>query len=163
MMTAAMIGAAFTEPDPRHLIQIGLSEIPERCRLAEAVRQALGWFDECEDASAFMLRHEESFRDLHPTHAVNNALVVLMALHYGGGDLDRTVTTAVMAGLDTDSNAATAGSIVGAMVGKARLQSTLEARLNDTIKPNLCGVSALRMSELAERTAKIRVALHERT
>ncbi len=162
MMTAAMIAAAFSERDPRQLIQIGLSEIPEHCRLAEAVHLALTWFDECEDASAFMLRHEERFRHLHPTHSVNNALVVLMALHYGGGDLDRTVATAVMAGLDTDSNAATAGSIVGAMVGKAGLASTLASRLNDTIKPSLCGVGAFRMSELAERTAKIRVALQQR-
>jgi ADP-ribosylglycohydrolase len=159
MMTAAMVASAFVESDPKRLVEIGLSEIPNNCRLAEAVRQATRWFDECGDSESFMIRHEQTFATLHPTHAVNNALVVIMALHYGCGDLDRTVATAVMAGLDTDSNAATAGSIVGAMIGKARLKSALEARLNDTIKPHLCGVEAVHMNGLAARTAKVHETL----
>ncbi|MBE3583900.1 MAG: ADP-ribosylglycohydrolase family protein [Limnochordaceae bacterium] len=51
---------------------------------------------------------------------INGAMVTL-ALLYGGGDFDRTVQIAVQAGFDNDCNAATAGGIVGTMVGFSAL------------------------------------------
>lgn len=161
MMTSAMIAAAFVEPDVCRLVEIGLSEIPQRCRLAEAVRQAMQWLDECADFESFMARHERAFGDLHPTHAVNNALIVIMALHYGEGDLDRTIATAVMAGLDTDSNGATAGSIAGARLGRKRLASTLAVRLNDRIRPHVVGYSDVSMADLAARTLAVNGRLRQ--
>lgn len=158
MMSAAMVAAAFVETDLRRLVAIGLAQIPRNCRLAEAVHKALGWLDECPAFDGFMQRHEAEFGHLHPTHAVNNALVVIMALHYGAGELDRTVATAVMAGLDTDSNGATAGSIAGARLGRQRLGSTLVPRLNDTIRPHMVGIERASLADLAART----LAVHRR-
>lgn len=163
MFFAAVIAAAFVEPDTRRLVEIGLSEIPRRCRLAEAVRVAVRWLDECADFEVFMDRHERTFGQLHPTHAVNNALIVIMALHYGEGDFDRTIATAVMAGLDTDSNGATAGSIAGARLGRKKLASTFAPRLNDTIRPHVIGYSRVGMAELAGRTLAIHSKLLRRT
>ncbi|MBW1711389.1 MAG: ADP-ribosylglycohydrolase family protein [Deltaproteobacteria bacterium] len=54
MFVAAMIAAAFVESDPARLVEIGLSEIPKRSRLAEAVEQALAWIPECPDFENFM-------------------------------------------------------------------------------------------------------------
>ena len=151
MFFAAVIAASFTEKDPIRLAEIGLSEIPRRSRLAEAVNAALGWLSDCDSAEAFMGRLEAALPSLHPVHTVNNALVVLMSLVYGRMDLHPTVCTAVMAGLDTDCNGATAGSIVGASSGYRQLDSPLIEPLHDTIKPRVIGFQDITMHELARR------------
>ena len=151
MFFAAVVAASFAESEPRRLVEIGLSEIPRNCRLAEAVTEALTWVAECETTDDYMDRLEARFRDLDPVHTINNALVVLMALFYGGMDPQRSVCVAVAAGLDTDCNGATAGSIVGASVGRERFESTLVGRLHDTIKPRMLGFEETTMCRLAER------------
>jgi ADP-ribosylglycohydrolase len=151
MFFAAVIAASFVEKDPIRLAEIGLSEIPRRSRLAEAVNEALGWLSECNSAEAFMDRLEAAHPTLHPVHTVNNALVVLMSLFYGGMDLHPTVCTAVMGGLDTDCNGATAGSIVGAASGYQKLDSPLIEPLHDSIKPRVIGFQDITMHELARR------------
>jgi hypothetical protein len=157
MFFAAIIAAAFAEDDPLELIAIGLSEIPRACRLAEAVNDALAWFDECRTANSFMGRLEERYGNLHPAHTVNNALIVLMAIVYGGMDSHRSACLAVAAGLDTDCNGATAGSIAGAAAGYAALDKRLIAPLNDTIRPRVFGFQDTTMRELAERELQVLV------
>jgi ADP-ribosylglycohydrolase len=155
MFAAAMIASAFVEHDPGRLVEIGLSEIPGNSRLAEAVRLALAWIEECADFEAFMDRLEKRYGDLSPVHTVNNALIVTMALFYGEMDPNRSMCLAVMAGLDTDCNGATVGSITGAARGRRRFGGRLADALNDTIKPSVIGFQTVTMRELAERTLKI--------
>jgi ADP-ribosylglycohydrolase len=121
------------------------------------VNDALAWFDECGTAHAFMDRLEERYGNLHPAHTVNNALIVLMAIVYGGMDSHRSACLAVAAGLDTDCNGATAGSIAGAAAGYAALDKRLIAPLNDTIRPRVFGFQETTMRELAERELKVLV------
>ena len=54
-------------------------------------------------------------------HTINNAAVTAAALLWGEGDFARTIGLAVEAGLDTDSDGATAGSVFGALHGTAAL------------------------------------------
>lgn len=156
MMMAAMIAAAFAESDPRRLVEIGLSEIPKNCILAECVRQALTWVDEYADFERFMERLESEFPTMSPVHTVNNALIVVMSLFYGEMDPDRSIGISVMAGLDTDCNGATVGSITGAARGKENFGGVLQAPLNDTIKPLVFGFQEITMAELAERCLAVR-------
>ncbi len=155
MMAAAMIAAAFVEHDPRKLVEIGLSEIPANCKLAEAVREALDWVDECPDFEAFMEKLEAKYGDLHSVHTVNNALVVVMSLFYGEMDPDKSIAISVMAGLDTDCNGATVGSIAGAAAGKAKFGGKMQGALNDTIKPGVVGFEEVKMADLAERHLRV--------
>ncbi len=50
-----------------------------------------------------------------------DGMVVALGLLYGGDDYERTITRAVMPGFDTDCNAATCGSLWGAMHGAGAL------------------------------------------
>ena len=53
----------------------------------------------------------------HMVLTVSNAEIVAAALLYGNNDYGRTVCITVENGFDTDCNAATAGSVIGMIVG----------------------------------------------
>jgi hypothetical protein len=161
MFCAAMTAAAFVEPDPKQLIRIGLSEIPRRSRLAEAIGKGLGWAEECADFESFMASMEKDYGELSPVHTVNNALIVMGSMIYGQMDFHRTICTSVACGLDTDCNGATCGSIVGAAGGAIAINSSLVSPLNDTIKPHVFGFSEITMTELAERTLAVHLQVRE--
>ena len=151
MFLAAMIAAAFVETDVLKLIEIGLSEIPSNCRIAEAVRRSLLWYEQCRTWEDFMDHFDEHYKNMHPVHAINNLQIVLMALLYGNGTIDRNTALAVMAGLDTDCNGATVGSITGIL----NPESNLAKCLNDTLNSDIIGEGTKTMSELAGRTLAV--------
>jgi ADP-ribosylglycohydrolase len=155
MFFAAMIAASFVETDPTRLVEIGLSEIPRNCRLAEAVTTALDWFGACPSADDFMDKVDAGYGDLHGVHTVNNALIAVMAPFYGAMDTHDSITTAVAAGLDTDCNGATVGSIVGAAAGHEEFDARLAEPLNDTVKPLVFGFQEITLRELAERQLRV--------
>jgi hypothetical protein len=152
MMFAAIEAAAFVERDPAALVSIGLSEIPRECRLARHVRECLGWVKAAPDAETCMSRLEERLPEMSPVHTINNALVCVLSLFYGGMDAAASITTSVTCGLDTDCNGATVGSVVGAAAGRAKLGTALADPLHDTIRPAMIGFAEVTMSELARRT-----------
>jgi len=155
MMFAAMQAAAFVISNPFELVQIGLSEIPKNCRLAQRVRQCLGWIDTHSDFEFCMETFEEELNDLHVIHTINNALICIIAMCYGKMDATQTPAIAVMCGLDSDCNGATVGSMVGAIAGRKNFGGILADQLNDTIHPNLLGFQTVTMKELAQRTATV--------
>ncbi len=152
MMFAAIIAAAFVERDPKRLVEIGLSEIPEHCRLARAVRDCLGWLSTEPDFEACASRIERAHEGVHPVHTIPNALICVSALVLGEMHPTKTVTTAVMCGQDTDCNGATVGSVVGAARGRSSFGEELAGRLRDTIRPSVAGFEQVTMRCLAERT-----------
>jgi ADP-ribosylglycohydrolase len=115
------------------------------------VGECLGWIDECEDWESCMERLEARYPEMSPVHTINNALICVLSLIYGRMDTRMATTIAVMAGLDTDCNGATVGSIVGAASGRARFDDAFAAPLNDRVKPAMIGFADTTMLELAER------------
>lgn len=155
MMFAAIQAAAFAEPDPHRLIEIGLSEIPAECRLAQWVRRAVLWCGEYPEFESCMDRLEKELADMNPVHTINNAMICVVAMIYGEMDTAKTPAIAVMCGLDTDCNGATTGSIVGAASGRKAFNDKLAAPLNDEVRPNMLGFKQVKMRELAERSAAL--------
>lgn len=157
MFVAAMLAAAFATDDVREVIEIGLSEIPARSRLAEAMRQVLAWHAHYDHWEAAWKEVNRAFGGYHWVHTINNAALVVLGLLYSEGDqvLERSITIAVMGGWDTDCNGATVGSIVGAMKGASALPEKWVGPLNDRARSYVAGYDNSRISELAQRTAAI--------
>ncbi len=155
MWVAAMLAAAFVANRLDKVIEIGLSEIPQNCRLAEAVRQVTAWRSEGIEASEAMDRVLDVYGHYHGVHTINNAAIVALALLWGEKDFSRTVGLAVQAGLDTDCNGATAGSVVGTMIGAGRIPHHWTEPLADRVETAVCGLSGLTISGLAARTRKL--------
>ena len=143
-------------------IEAGLAEIPARSRLAEAVHFVLKLRKRTDSWQTAHERIVERYGHYNRVHTINNAALVLLGLLWGEGDFERTITIAVMAGLDTDCNGATAGSVLGALVGSKSLpHEKWIAPLNDTIDSAVMGFDGSRISELAARFH--RVALQTRS
>ena len=64
-------------------------------------------------------------------------------------------TTAVMCGIDTDCNAGTAGSIVGAAVGREGVESRWLEPLNDTIRSGVACFGTCAISDIVDRICKL--------
>ena len=117
MLFAASIAAAFTVDDPLTAIRIGLTEIPRRCRLADDIRWALRTSPSLKDWRDARDRVIKRFPGMDTTHTNNNACLTVFGLALGRRDFTETIGQTVAMGFDNDCTAATAGSILGAVIG----------------------------------------------
>jgi len=154
MFFAALIAACLAMDDLTAAIEVALSEIPANCRLAEAVRDMLVWCG----AGPWEATWEQvmaKYGHYHPVHTINNACLVLLGLLHAGGDFTQAISLAVMGGLDTDCNGATAGSVLGALLGAQALPGKWTAPLGDTLHSAIDGFNVNRISDLAQRSVEM--------
>lgn len=152
MWVAAMLAAAPFVTDVRALLEIGLSEIPQRCRLAADIRQVMAWRDEgagCEEAIARIHTRWNEDNPHHWCHTNSNAQIVALGLLWGEGDFGKSICRAVQSCFDTDCNGATVGSIFGMMHGLNALPAEWIAPLNDRLDTGIAGYHSVRISEIA--------------
>lgn len=152
MMASAMVSASFACDDPKKVVRTGLSILPHRSRLFEGVQDVLRWSEEFDRWQDCWERIKERYGGYSPVHTINNALNVILALLYGKGDFTQTVSIAVMSGWDTDCNGATAGSIIGGIVGASGIPSEWVAPLRDRVESHVLGFQETKISDLARRT-----------
>lgn len=121
MFVAAMVSAAFSEPDPERLVQAGLGVIPPESEYARMVKAVLEFFhdqpDDWRAAYHFIEQNHGYDRYPGPVHIIPNGAIIVLGLLYGGGDFSRSVLIATMAGWDTDCNAGNVGTIMGVAAG----------------------------------------------
>lgn len=115
MFMAATIAAAFAVEDPLEAVRIGLTEIPKDCLFAQGIRWALE--QTCTDYRSASDAVWERYAGMFNGSALTNALHVVMGLQVGGMDFTRTIGETVAMGGDNDCTGATAGSILGAVIG----------------------------------------------
>jgi len=118
MYFSAVIAAAFAVDDPLEACRIGLTEIPRKCRLAADVAWALKQAPKVKDYHHGRALVDARFAGMSHVHTNNNAALVIFGLALGGRDVTKVIGNTVAMGMDNDCTGATAGSIVGAAVGK---------------------------------------------
>lgn len=150
---SAAISAAFVVDNPIEAIQCGLGQIPAGSRLAEAVRWALDASESVRDHQAARQAVERRYPGMPPVHTLNNACLTVFGVAIGGTDLTRVLGETVAMGLDNDCNAATAGSLVGAVVGRSRLPEHWYAPFHNRMATYLKGHQELQIDDLLERFA----------
>ncbi len=151
MFFAAAIAAAFTVDDPVEALRLGLSEIPRQCALAKAVRWALRVAPEIRDYKQARAAMEAKFKGMHHVHTINNACLTLWGITIGGTDFTKVIGNTVAMGMDNDCTAATAGSIVGAVVGKQGIPEHWHKNFNNKIHSYLIGKRSFPISGVLKR------------
>jgi hypothetical protein len=162
LWAAALLAASFATLDVRSAVQAGLSQVPTRSRLAQALREVLAMHAERLGWPAALERLRERWSPYHWMHAVGNAAVVTAALLWGEGSFERSIELAVQGGWDTDCNGATVGSVLGAMHGIAGLPARLADRLGDRIRGAVLDTGGVPAANLAERTCALAMAHRRR-
>lgn len=121
IFVAVCISWAFVEQDIRKIIEKGLSYIPEDCEYARIVRKVMRFYDEHPDnwRDCFQYIFENYGYDKYPgmCHIIPNCAVMILALLYGEGDFERTLSICNMCGWDTDCNVGNVATIMGVRNG----------------------------------------------
>jgi ADP-ribosylglycohydrolase len=154
MFFTAAQSAAFAVDDPVEALRIGLTEIPRGSVLASDVRWALAAGRDIHGYADARAAVDERFRGMHWVHTNNNACLTVFGLMIGGTDVTRVISEVVAMGLDNDCTAATAGSIVGAIVGRKGVPAHWHRRFRDTVRSYLIGRPVFRISSLIDRFAR---------
>lgn len=160
MFFAAALASAFHAERVAQIITQGLAQIPQHSRLAHAILFVLSLHEQEPKWEHAVDRLYEKFGQYHWVHVINNTALVVAALLYGNGDYEKTICNIVMAGWDTDSNAATAGSILGVMHGAHKLPAKWIAPLQNKIRSSMKGFDSSTFDDLARRTLKQAALLH---
>jgi len=152
MFVSAMISAAFTTSNIEEIINIGLSEIPKKSRLTEAMKNVVALSKEYNDWKDAWQKINKEYGHYHGVHTINNAALVLLGLLYGKGDYEKSIAISVMGGWDTDCNGATTGSILGVMLGAKKLPEKWIGPLNNRVESYVVGYNNSQISDLAQKT-----------
>lgn len=154
MFFAAAIAAAFAVDDPIEALRIGLTEIPRDCAMAKAVRWALQVAPRIRNYRDARRAMEAHFRGMNGVHTINNACLTIWGITMGGTDFTRVIGETVAMGMDNDCTAATAGSVVGAVVGRRGIPRQWTRRFHNTVHSYLIGKRKFAISGLLRRFAR---------
>jgi ADP-ribosylglycohydrolase len=134
---AALVSAAFSEGDPRRLVEIGLAQIAPDGEYAQVVRSVVDFHaanpDDWRGAYAHLKANFGYDRYPGIVHMIPNAGVVALGLLYGEGDFSRTIQITNMCGWDTDCNVGNVGAIIGTAVGLAGIDPAWREPINDVL------------------------------
>lgn len=151
MFFSAAQSAAFAVDDPMEAIKIGLNEIPRHCALSQAVKWALEERKNIKNYKDAREAVDEKFKGMSGVHTINNACLTIFGLSIGDTDVTKVLSETVAMGLDNDCTAATAGSIVGAIVGKKGIPNHWIKNFNNTIKSYLNGIDEFKIDDVINR------------
>ena len=128
MFVSGMYAAAFFEKDPRKVVEAGLACIPAPSPYAMLIRDVLAWTKQyAQDWKKVWHLIEDKWdrRDPCPDGALRpfnidaklNGAYIALGLLYGDGDFGKTMEVSTRGGQDSDCNPASAGGILGVMLG----------------------------------------------
>ncbi|MBI4874509.1 MAG: ADP-ribosylglycohydrolase family protein [Acidobacteria bacterium] len=128
MFVSCMYSAAFFESDPRRVVEAGLTCIPAKSPYARLISDVLAWHKQnpSDWKKTWQLLHDKWDRDdACPVGALTdynidaklNGGFIALGLLYGERDFFKTLDISTRAGQDSDCNPASAGGILGVMLG----------------------------------------------
>ncbi|UKZ88684.1 uncharacterized protein TrAFT101_004427 [Trichoderma asperellum] len=128
---ASMESEAFISQDINHLLDTGLSAIPEDSLVARVIRNVRKWVAEDRDWMKTRQRIEEAYGydKFHGIcHVIPNHAVMIMAVIYASHDFDEAMHIINTCGWDTDCNSGNVGCLVATMLGLSAFQGKYDWR-----------------------------------
>lgn len=157
---AAANAAAFDSDTVEEIVLRALRAIPEEGDYARVTKAVLDFFhqhpERWQDCRNMLEKEWGYDRYSGVCPMIPNAGVCVMALLYSGGDLNRGVEIATLAGWDTDCNAGNVGSVLGAFGGLNPIDACYREPFHDTaILSGVSGeINQCDLPSLAKRIAR---------
>lgn len=155
MFWAAAEAAAFTETDPIEAIKIALREIPRQCALHLDVEWALKVGPSIKNYKEARKAVDERFGAMSAVHTNNNACLTIFGLMLGEGNFTKTISNTVAMGMDNDCTAATAGSVIGAIVGSQGIDPVWTQAFHDEVRTYIYGAETLSLENVVSRFERL--------
>jgi ADP-ribosylglycohydrolase len=163
-MFAAMASLAFFVPDVQRLTSLCLHYLPVGTPIERLTREAF----RCHQEGVALRDARDRLMALagnpEACDAQTNVPFTFLALLYGGNDLEETLQAALRCGYDTDCTMATAGALLGQILGASRIPASLHEKIGDEL---VMGIQYRRpemtLSALARDTARVGVLLQEKS
>lgn len=151
---AAMMAQAFVETDVHRLVETGLRYVPAGSEYATVVKSVIADHEArkpWKDVLKALVTKYPGICD--PVFA--EAGIVTLALLYGDGDYEKTLTLAARCGNDTDCNAATVSALLGCVQGLKALPAKWTGPIGDDFRCFVKGYEDWKISEIARRVAAV--------
>jgi ADP-ribosylglycohydrolase len=163
MWVAAMLASAYSADDWLTIIRSGLAQIPKSSRLHAAVEEIIAFHAAGNSFEAFLKKLSgewdgDNFH--HWVHTIPNAQIVTASLLYAGEGYSRAIGHAVGAGLDTDCNGATVGSLWGVRYGYDAIPRQWLDPLKDLCRTSIGNVREISIAQLARDMSKTAITVH---
>lgn len=158
MWVSAMLAKAAVCGDVEAVILSGMRQIPTQSRLHAELSEMLRRYhvgETAEKAAGYILTKYDENNGHHWCHTISNAAIVALGLLWGEKDFARTMELCLTMGFDTDCNCATAGSVLGMMLGAEKLPKKWIDPLCDTVLSGVDGFGLVKISDMAKRTVKL--------
>jgi hypothetical protein len=142
MFVSCMYASAFFENDPRKVVEAGLACIPAQSPYAKLITDLLAWSKQHPDDWKkvwHLIEDKWDRRDPCPSGALRdynidaklNGAYIALGLLYGNRDFGKTIEIATRAGQDSDCNPASAGGVLGVMLGYKRIPDEWKKGIDD--------------------------------
>lgn len=161
MFFSAVEAAAFAVDTAEEAIRIGLTEIPKECTLYDDIIWALDKAPEVTNYMEARKAVDERFAGMHSVHTNNNACLVVFGLMMGGDDFTKVISEVVAMGLDNDCTGATAGSIMGALVGLKNINAKWYEKFNNKVFTYITGYPEFAIDDVINRFIKLSEKLYQ--
>lgn len=155
LWAAALCAAALSESGMNDVLSSGLAVIPDGSRLSIALRSVAGLHVEGRTWGEALDWVDSELGQYPWVHTINNAAQIAIALLWGTSFIDAIHIT-VAGGRDTDSNAATVGSVWGALHGIEAIPGDLVETTHTRVRSAVRDFDRISIDELVTRTLALR-------
>jgi ADP-ribosylglycohydrolase len=154
LWAAALVATAFATDSAEAALSAAGAVVPPRSRLAKALDGVTELFASGVDQEAALDWIDETLGQYSWVHTLNNAAIIAAALLWGRTFMG-AVGIAVAAGRDTDSTAATVGSVYGALHGAGAIPAELVGDTHVHVRSAVRDFDRITIDELTERTLRL--------
>mgnify|MGYP002853239567 CR=1 FL=1 len=155
VFNALMVSLSYVESDIRKILETCIPLIPEDSEYGQVIRFAYESCKTHEDYYSAWLPCEEKFVKYNWIHAYPNACAEIVALYFGEGDFNKTITNIGGCGQDVDCNAAQIMTIIGTIIGEDNIPEYWKKPFGDHLDTYVRDYKSSSITDLTKLTAKV--------
>jgi ADP-ribosylglycohydrolase len=149
---AALISIAFSGRPIEETLRLALSFVPPESHFHEVVEKTIQWCKEIGEWKGVLLKIEQELGHYHWIHTFPNIATAITGLLLGEGDFDRSLTTTLMCGFDTDCSAGQVGGFLGTLLGYESIPDKWRAPVGKEFESYVIGFEKMSFTKLSEWT-----------
>lgn len=151
---AALVAAALATDSAERALEVARRFVPGASRLAAALDGIRDVHRDGASATDALNWIDRELGHYNWVHTIHNAAGIAAGLLWGTGFTDAVALT-IAAGRDTDSSAATTGSVYGALHGDAAIPAELVGTTHHRVRSSIRDFDRITVDELAARTLAV--------